>query len=94
MLEQQAGLDPDPAADRNQQVRADAVDDSAGGLRWSVRQLGAPGRSLIARYDRLLDGHPPVRLGTVASATWARGAWASSGRLFTWVAAGLPGCQS
>jgi aminoglycoside phosphotransferase (APT) family kinase protein len=62
VLEQQAGLDPDPAADRNQQVRAAVLDDSAGGLRWSVRQLGAPGRSLIARYDRLLGAHPPVLL--------------------------------
>ena len=60
VLEQQAGLDPDPAADRNQQVRSAALDDSA--LRWSLRQLGTPGRSLIARYDRLLDGHPPVQL--------------------------------
>jgi aminoglycoside phosphotransferase (APT) family kinase protein len=35
VLEQQAGLDPDPAADRNQQVRSAALDDSAGDLRWS-----------------------------------------------------------
>lgn len=62
VLEQQAGLDPDPASDRNAEVRVVASDESALGYRGAVRQLGAAGQALIARYDRLLDAYGDVQL--------------------------------
>lgn len=61
-LEHQAGLDPDPAGDRNAEVGSTAFDESEGRPRHTVRQLGSPGRALIAHYEQLLDVYGPVHL--------------------------------
>ena len=62
VLERQAGLDPDPARDRSAEISAAVVDESVGGLRYTVRQLGPSGTELIARYDRLLASYGVVDL--------------------------------
>jgi len=62
VLEQHAGLDPDPARDRSREVAAAAVDESPGGFRHGVRQLGAVGRDLIDAYDDVMDAYGDVEL--------------------------------
>jgi Ser/Thr protein kinase RdoA (MazF antagonist) len=62
VLDRHAGLDPDPARDRNEYVKRMAFDESGGRPRQTVRQLGSPGHALIAHYEELLDRHRAVRL--------------------------------
>ena len=62
VLELHAGLDPDPARDRSAQVAAAARDESEGGYRHAVRELGPVGGELIVAYDGLLDSYGDVDL--------------------------------